>query len=459
MLGCFGCKEMTKNIRVLMKKSASSGFATRLLCFSLLLAFFIVFHMARPSSTSTLHALIVSPMRHSTQVNVENTPMNGPTTRDIIICDRSQYYYDICSINGPAVFDPAQSTFFVNSPKCNNGPNLTVEKVRPNIKEVTLTEGPLGPNCDVHHAVPALVFSAGGYTGNFFHDFNDGFIPLFITVNSVFPNRDFVLVISQLEDWWVAKYKGLLRNFSKYAIVDFDRENVTHCFPRVSVGLMSHGFMTIDPKQIPTSKTILDFRTFLATTYGNIGMPPDDTVAKPRLVLTSRNGSLGRVILNQYEVKMLAEKIGFEVIMFEPHTNTSLEKSFGLINSSHAMLGVHGAALTHAMFLRPGSVFIQIVPIGADGVSELCFGKLAKNLELEYEEYKIEMHESNLVDKYGKEDSEVLNDPLALQARGWSKEIMDIYLREQNVRLDLKRLRTYLQRAYHKAKVFMDKNG
>nr|GME05381.1 protein O-linked-mannose beta-1,4-N-acetylglucosaminyltransferase 2-like [Ipomoea batatas]GME13849.1 protein O-linked-mannose beta-1,4-N-acetylglucosaminyltransferase 2-like [Ipomoea batatas] len=449
---------MTKNIRVL-KKSASSKLAIQLLCFSSLFAFFIVYHMARPSSTSTVHALIVSTMRNSTQVNVENTPMNGPTTTDIIICDRSQYYYDICSINGPAVFDPAQSTFFIKGPKCNNGPNLTVEKVRPYIKEVTLTKGPLGPTCDVHHAVPALVFSAGGYTGNFFHDFNDGFIPLFITVNSVFPNQDFVLVISQLQDWWVVKYRGLLRNFSKYAIVDFDKENITHCFPRVTVGLMSHGFMTIDPKLIPTSKTILDFRTCLATTYGNTDAPPDDTITKPRLVLTSRNGSLGRVILNQYEVKILAEKIGFEVIMFEPHTNTSLAKSFGLINSSHAMLGVHGAALTHAMFLRPGSVFIQIVPIGADGVSELCFGKLAKNLELEYEEYKIEMHESSLADKYGKEDSEVLNDPLALQARGWSKEIMDIYLREQNVRLDLKRLRTYLQRAYHKAKVFMDKNG
>nr|GLL34165.1 uncharacterized protein LOC109166387 [Ipomoea trifida] len=433
MLGCFGCKEMTKNIRVL-KKSASSKLAIQLLCFSSLFAFFIVYHMARPSSTSTVHALIVSTMRNSTQVNVENTPMNGPTTTDIIICDRSQYYYDICSINGPSVFDPAQSTFFVKGPKCNNGPNLTVEKVRPyarkwenftmsNIKEVTLTKGPLGPTCDVHHAVPALVFSAGGYTGNFFHDFK------FSTMGS-FPSSSPLILSSQ-----------------------------TKILCWVTVGLMSHGFMTIDPKLIPTSKTILDFRTFLATTYGKTDAPPDDMITKPRLVLTSRNGSLGRVILNQYEVKILAENIGFEVIMFEPHTNTSLAKSFGLINSSHAMLGVHGAALTHAMFLRPGSVFIQIVPIGADGVSELCFGKLAKNLELEYEEYKIEMHESSLADKYGKEDSEVLNDPLALQARGWSKEIMDIYLREQNVRLDLKRLRTYLQRAYHKAKVFMDKNG
>lgn len=410
-------------------------------------------------------------------MNLESTlnrsgqpPLNGPTKRDTITCDRSQYFYDICSINGPTVFDPTQSTFFVNGPKGKNGPDLKVEKIRPyarkwenftmsNIKEVTLTSGPLGPLCEVHHTVPALAFSVGGYTGNFFHDFNDGFIPLFITVNSIFPNQDFVLVISQLQDWWVEKYKGLLRSFSKYPIIDFDKENKTHCFPKTTVGLMSHGFMTIDPKMIPTSKTILDFRTFLATTYGNFGIAPSDTMIKPRLVLTSCNGSVGQVILNQYEVKMLAEKIGFEVILFEPHTNTSLTESFGLINSSHVMLGVHGAALTHAMFLRSGSVFIQIVPIGAEGVSELCFGKLAKNLELEYEEYKIEMHESSLADKYGKEDSKVLNDPLALQARGWSKEIMDIYLREQNIRLDLKRLRTYLQRAYHKAKAFRDKNG
>lgn len=66
MLGCFGRKEMTKNIRVL-KKSASSKLAIQLLCFSSLFTFFVVYHMARPSSTSTVHALIVSTMRNSTQ--------------------------------------------------------------------------------------------------------------------------------------------------------------------------------------------------------------------------------------------------------------------------------------------------------------------------------------------------------------------------------------------------------
>lgn len=341
------------------------------------------------------------------------------------------------------------------------------------IQEFTLTTGPIGPtspigpNCLIHHKAQALVFSVGGYTGNFFHDINDGFIPLFITINSLLPNQDFILVISKLQDWWVHKYKDLLQRFSKYPIIDIDKEiNVTHCFPSVTIGLMSHGFMNIDPKFTPNSKTLIDFHRFLATTYNNSQsqsqsqfQPRIQYRSRPRLVLASRGGSIGRLILNQDKVKLIAEHIGFKVILFEPRKNTSLRESFRLIHSSHAMIGVHGAALTHALFLRPSSIFIQIVPIGAEGVSDICFGKLAREMKLVYEEYKIGVEESSLIAIFGKENNLVLKNPKALQGKGWSQEIMDIYLRQQNINLDLKRFRMYLEKAYQNAKKFMAING
>ena len=74
-------------------------------------------------------------------------------------------------------------------------------------------------------------------------------------------------------------------------------------------------------------------------------------------MLPSRSGGVGRVLLNQNEVKLEAENIGFNVIVFEPRTTTPLKESYALINSSHAMIGIHGAALTHSLSLRPGSVF------------------------------------------------------------------------------------------------------
>ncbi|KAM3706840.1 hypothetical protein ACJW31_03G181500 [Castanea mollissima] len=249
----------------------------------------------------------------------------------------------------------------------------------PRVKEVALISGPSSPQCKIQHKAPALVFSAGGYTGNFFHDFNDGFIPLFITANSVYPNQDVVLVISKARDW-------------------------------------------------------------------------------PILVLASRSVGVGRVLLNQNEVKLEAEKIGFIVTVFEPRTTTPLKESYALINSSHAMIGIHGAALTHSLFLRPGSVFVQVVPLGAEWVSQVCFEKSVKDMGLVYMEYRIKAEESSLIEKYDKDDM-MIKDPVAYRGKSWSPKVMSIYLKEQNVKLDLVRFREYLKEMYKEAKKFMDKEG
>ncbi|KAK6921956.1 Glycosyltransferase 61 [Dillenia turbinata] len=387
------------------------------------------------------------------------------TSTKLISCDRSDGRYDLCSVNGPNVLDPTISTFFASDPTgSTSSQQLTIEKIRPyprkwenltmpGIKEFILTSDPSGPRCKVQHQAPALVFSAGGYTGNFFHDFNDGFVPLFITVHSVFTSdQDFVLVIDKSLDWWVSKYKELLNAFSKHPIINLDKDNNTHCFPYTKIGLVSHGFMTIDPKLIPSSKTFIHFHEFLNNAYTQknpITLDPHPT--RPRLILASRSGNGGRVILNQVEVKQVIENLGFEVIVFEPTRRTPLSHAYELINSSQVMIGVHGAALTHLLFLRPRSVFMQIVPIGDEWVAEACFGKPAKAMELEYLEYRIGVEESSLIDEFGK-DHVLLRDPRGLQKNGWSSEIMDIYLKKQNVKLDLGRFREYLKIAYKKAK-------
>lgn len=384
-----------------------------------------------------------------------------------INCDRTHDRYDICFTNGPAVLDPVSSSLYVTDPA-----HQMTEKVRPyprkpennimaGIKEVALISGPSSPPCMIHHNAPALVFSTGGYTGNFFHEFNDGFIPLFVTVNSVFPNNeDFVLVVTDAPDWWVKKYADLLGSFSKHPIIRLENDTATHCFPSATVGLITHGFVTISPSLIPGFKNYTHFRALLENAFGrNILLrPPPQVPQQPRLVVASRSGDGGRVILNQDEVVQAAKDIGFEVIVFEPTADTPLHEAYRLMNSSHAMIGVHGAALTHQLFLRPGSVLMQIVPIGAEGVSDYCFGSLARQLNLDYVEYKIGVQESSLADKYGS-DHMLLQNPAALQANGWSHKVMDIYLKEQNVRLDMVRFRESLKDLYGKAKRLMATKG
>ena len=376
-----------------------------------------------------------------------------------ITCNRSHDLYDLCSINGPTLLEPITYTLYAMVPNSNQQsewlktrpyPRKTDKRAMSNVKELTLTSAPHSTQCEVTHNSPALVFSAAGYTGNFFHDFNDGFIPLFITINSLFFNQDVILVISQCHDGWPYKYAELLSHFSRHPIIKIAKETTTHCFPSAIVGLISHGSMIVDPTLLkPHPKSLLDFRIFLENTYKK----GDDVLSdRPKLVLVSRKGNVGRVILNQQEVIKAAEEIGFDVNVFEP-TNTSLAEAFKIIDSSHAMLGVHGAGLTHLLFLRPGAILMQVVPIGTEWASDSCYKVPALNLGLEYMEYKIEEKESSLAEEYGPNDL-VLKDPIAFVGGNYTN--MRVYLRTQNVKLDIVRFKRYLRKVYKKAKKFMD---
>ncbi|RZC86380.1 hypothetical protein C5167_030462 [Papaver somniferum] len=403
-------------------------------------------------------------------MNIIGKQPKPKTNQFIINCDTSHDRYDLCILNSTTTLDPTNSTFYVDddpSSSITSPPSKKIHKIRPyprkwenftmaRIKELTIVPTSTKIDCHIQHQAPALVFSAGGYTGNLFHDFNDGFIPLFVTMRSTFPNGVApILVVSLCREWWLQKYAELLRQFSPYPIINLDNDSKTHCFPSTTtIGLISHGYMTINPTLLPNSDSFLNFRKLVGSAYdtktSHYNQPAP---SRPRLVLTSRTGR-SRVILNQAEVILLAKEVGFEVSIFEPNEHTSLKEAYKLINSSHVMVGVHGAALTHSLFLRPKSILIQVVPVGIDWLAETCFGKSAKDMGLEYMEYRINVNESSLVDKYGK-DHLVLKDPKAVMKDNWSNT-KDIYLNDQNVRVDLIRFRRYLTSAYKKAKNFMD---
>ncbi|KAK6931300.1 Glycosyltransferase 61 [Dillenia turbinata] len=392
----------------------------------------------------------------------------------IITCDRSRYKYDICTINGPNVLNPTISTFFAVDPTNSTPSTPSIEKIKPQprkwqekpmsrVNHVTLISGgPIRPNCEIQHSVPALVFSIGNFNGNYWHDFADGLIPLFITVKSFFHDQDFVMVIDQSYDYFINKYRDLLHGLSKQRIIRMDGENTTHCFPWAIIGLITHGHMTINPNWLPSPITLHHFRDFLAQTYGGrnkhtISLHQPSARSRPRLVFACRHHG-GRVILNYVEAKQAMEEVGFEVIEFEPTINSNLRENFAIVNSSHALLGVHGAGLTHFLFLRPGSPFLQIVLIGQDEPAEICFRNPSPYLGLDYLEYKINVYESSYLDKYGQDDV-VLNNPEALLKDGWNKELQELYLIKQDVKLDLSRFRPYLEETYKKAKRFMEKEG
>ncbi|XP_027362797.1 alpha-1,3-arabinosyltransferase XAT2-like [Abrus precatorius] len=389
---------------------------------------------------------------------------NGTAT---VTCDRSHKEFDICTMNGPTLLDQSSSTLFALGPHTWNQSNISM-KIQPyplkndksamsSVKEITLTSTPPKSTCGATHHSPALVFSVGGYTGNFYHDINENFISLFITINSLFPNQDVTLVVTDGTIWWFQKYAELLSAFSPHhLIINANNLTTNHCFPSATIGLIKHGAITIDPKLLPYPRTLHDFSAFLKNTYTKSDTPSlySNKRGKPHLTLVARKGSVSRVILNQEEVINVAKEIGFNVHVLEPSRNVSIANAYRLIHSSHVMLGVHGAGLTHFLFLRPGSVVVQVVPIGLEWAAKTYYADPPKVLGLEYIEYKIEANESSLLEEYGA-NSLVIKDPKAFHHGEWAKR--RVYLKKQNVKLDIIRFKKCLVKAYEKANIFMNK--
>ena len=87
------------------------------------------------------------------------------------------------------------------------------------------------------------------------------------------------------------------------------------------------------------------------------GHPPP-TDCHPLLTILVRDGS--RKITNVEEVVGWAHEAGFAVRLVAPTHGMRLEELWALLQEADVMLGVHGAALTHWIFLRPMTVFIQV---------------------------------------------------------------------------------------------------
>uniref|UniRef100_A0A2N9EVF8 Glycosyltransferase 61 catalytic domain-containing protein n=1 Tax=Fagus sylvatica TaxID=28930 RepID=A0A2N9EVF8_FAGSY len=404
-----------------------------------------------------------------------NTPLCSSVSNGTICCDRSSIRSDICVMKGDKREDeeiqhekikPYTRKWEANVMETIDELDLIVKKEHSGVNH----------RCDVWHDVPAVFFSTGGYTGNVYHEFNDGILPLYITSQHF--NKKVVFVILEYHSWWILKYGDVLSQFSDYPVIDFSGDKRIHCFPEAIVGLRIHDELTVDSSLMEGNKSVVDFRNLLDKAYwprisGLIqdeqreaqeklehkhSLSPtsetsmnikkeeqEDQLGKPTLVLLSRNGS--RAVTNENFLVKMAREIGFRVNVLRPSRTSELAKIYRALNASDVMVGVHGAAMTHFLFMRPGSVFIQVVPLGTVWAAETYYGEPARKLGLKYIGYEIFPKESSLYEIYDKNDL-VLRDPESVNQKGW-QYTKNIYLDGQTVRLDLRRFRKRLVRAYN----------
>lgn len=296
------------------------------------------------------------------------------------------------------------------------------------------------PVCDVTHDVPALVFSTGGYAGNFFHDINDVIIPLFLTV-SYFESR-IRLLVSDYKPYWVKKYGPILSHASAHDVVV---DNKVHCFPEAVVGVKYHDKLMCNSSELPGGIDTLDFKRFLQESFSLQNSHVSSTcTTPPNLLLVSRRHT--RVLLNEEQVIKAAKKVGFHVKVASPEQMNNVAVASKLVNSCNVLMGVHGAGLTNMVFLPDEAVLFQIVPLGLDELGDEYYGRgPAQRLRLKYLEYQSPAKESSLYGKYPK-DHPVLTDPTSVNRRGYTAT-RPLYIDGQNVTVDITNLRKMLLQA------------
>ncbi|CAL4945490.1 unnamed protein product [Urochloa decumbens] len=400
-----------------------------------------------------------------------------------ICCDRSSVHTDVCFMSGDVRTDAASLSLLLFPPAAGQQhssatTNGSEERVRPyprkwerlimeKIPEVKLRlarpeEAAEPRRCDVRHDAPLLVMSAGGYTGNLFHAFNDGLLPAWVTSQHL--RRRVVLGVLSYNPWWAGTFSEIISGLSDHHVVDLLHDKRTHCFPGAIVGTRFHGILLVDPARLRDNKTIADFNHLLAEAYDDDKKKPTTKAAaegtrpapetttthepprRPRLGIVSRKGT--RVIENQAAVAALATSVGFDVEVLETANGLPLSAWYASVSSYDALVGVHGADLTKFLFLRPGRASLtQIAPLGVSPIAMECFGVPAARMGILYEQYEVAGRESSLARRYAADDEVVADPEKAKRSKGWGF-VARVYLGGQNVTLDLGRFRDTLTRMH-----------
>ncbi|KAI3976610.1 hypothetical protein MKX01_008468 [Papaver californicum] len=378
------------------------------------------------------------------------------------VCNVFEPRSDFCEIKGDIrVEGKSSSIYFTSStneswrikPYARKGDNgamkyvteLSIKSFLENDKQAA------APDCTMNHNTPAIIFSTGGYAGNQFHDFTEILLPLFLTSHHFHQQVQFLITNSK--SYWLKKYEPIIKQLSRYSIIDIDKEVDIHCYQKVTVGLKHHKDLGVDPMKSPTGYSMTDFADFLRMSYSlerSSAIKMDEEFLKkndnkkPRLLILSRKRT--RRFTNEEEIVPMAKDLGYEVIVAEPGVTATSSNFTHIVNSCDVMVAVHGAGCTNLLFLPSNAILIQIFPLGPlEKFGRHIYGEPAQAMNLRYLEYKIRVEESSLVEQYPA-DHPIFRDPHSFSEEGWSA-VKSVYLDQQNIKLDIGRFKDTLLEA------------
>uniref|UniRef100_A0ACD5ZW46 Uncharacterized protein n=1 Tax=Avena sativa TaxID=4498 RepID=A0ACD5ZW46_AVESA len=402
--------------------------------------------------------------------SLRNSDVGAPRSK--LSCDLDNGAMSICAMEGDIRMQGKYADVFVVSASNYSWPENKTVTVRPfprkweiqtmqkvravNIRSsapvATTDDTAAAPACTVTHDAPAVIFSSGPYSGNFFHAMNDMIIPLYNTAREY--DGHVHLVVTDLNPEFTSRYREILAALSVHPVIDFDADVAVRCFPAVRVGIEIHDELRINPALSRKGYTMADFRDFLRSTYSlkNAWATPANRSSgqKPRLVMLLRRHA--RAITNEAEAIEAAREVGFEVVAAGPEMVRDMARFAQVVSSCNVMVGVHGAGLTNMVFLPNNGTLMQIVPWGA--MHDICwheFGRPAPDMGLRYVEYEVNADETTLKDVYPR-DHPVFADPASIHKQGFGK-VGELFLIGQKVILDIERFRAAMQEVYQSVTV------
>ncbi|KAG6485840.1 alpha-1,3-arabinosyltransferase XAT2-like [Zingiber officinale] len=403
------------------------------------------------------------------RTNSMRIPVGGPSefvkhVERNPICDLSNNKSDICEANGdvriigkdirmvfvaPQSIDIKENDSWTIKPYARKWDEGSGARVRPVTLKLVYGH-PEDKPCLINHTVPAMVFAIGGWSGtNYFHDFVDVLVPLFETAHPFGGEVQFL--IANMDPQFMNKYKLFFKKLSRYDFIGYDNDDRIHCFQHVTLGLRctSTDDFQMEPSKSPHGYTMFHFANFMRSVFSlereyPVNLKDAGQSKKPKLMIITRINT--RKFMNVEEILNLAQEVGYEVVITEG--DSDLSKFSRIVNSCDVLMGVHGSALTNMVFLPTNGVVIQVVPWGnLDWIAGHYFREPAKQMKLNYLEYSINEEETTLTELYPR-DHAVFKDPMSLHPQNANWETFSrIFLKEQNVRLDVKRFKPFLEHA------------
>lgn len=347
-------------------------------------------------------------------------------------CDYSSPLTDVCTLWGDVRIDvtTGEIVLFSRDPQTEPGEmgfrphprkwdkGLMESQVSELPVRVVAHDDPSAPlmNCTRNNTAPGVVFSAGGYSGGPFHDFNEVFLPLFETTRVY--NRNVIMLMSDLKGEWWWRDNPPKRSFvgamTEHAIRLIGLENDTYsrpqgveCFTNLTLGLY-HSLCMYDEnggfQSRAASGTILqEFGPYMRK---GLHLPEvtSSRVFVPTVGIVQRNTT--RQFLNYGELIRVAQRENFTVvpIMFEALNHTEMAQQMASLD---VLVAVHGAGLSNICLMRPGGAVLQVMPYGEGGsrdVTGMEYKNFAQEMEIDYYEWRVPVQDSTILEQYNHTD-------------------------------------------------------